>query len=262
MSETLSAEPILIVGGFGSSAPQYEGLRRHLATASGRPVAIAPIGLLDWASVVASDSYGALLRILDRAVRATLAAHRARHLTIVAHSAGGVLARIYLGDRPYGPRGLVYNGFERVSTLVTLGTPHSTTRRGRQGGLNQIAFVQEQYPGTYWRFIRYVSIMGKGIFGNRHGSPPERGAWQSYTLITGEGAQWGDGVVPLTSGLLEGSRRVIIPGLRHDQRPGQPWYGASLAVVQTWWEQVEIAERAPTPGTRQWSPHGRAGGEA
>jgi hypothetical protein len=157
-----------------------------------------------------------------------------------------VLARIYMGDQPYGPRNLVYNGFERVAALVTLGTPHSCTRTGRQGGLNQIAFVQARYPGAYWRFIRYVSIMGKGIFGAAAGAPPERGAWQSYTMITGEGAQWGDGVVPLPSGLLDGSRKVVIPGLRHDPRPDRPWYGTSQATVQTWWEQVAIALAAPT----------------
>lgn len=251
MSDVSGAEPVLIVGGFGSNFPQYEALRSHLATASGRPVAVAPITLLDWAGVIASDSYGALLRILDRAVRQSLAAHGARRLILVAHSAGGVLARIYLGDQPYGPRAQVYNGFERVSGLVTLGTPHSCTRTGRQGGLNQIAFVQARYPGAYWRFISYVSVLGKGIYGVADGAPPERGAWQSYTLLTGEGGQWGDGVVPLSAGLLEGSRKVVMPGLRHDPRPDRPWYGTSLAIVQAWWEQVAIALAEPTPGARR-----------
>jgi pimeloyl-ACP methyl ester carboxylesterase len=251
MSELSGVEPVLIVGGFGSNYPQYEALRAYLAEVGGRPVAIAPLTLLDWAGVVASDSYGALLRILDKAVRETLAAHGARRLIMVAHSAGGVLARIYLGDQPYGPRRLVYNGFERVACLATLGTPHTCTRTGRQGGLNQIAFVQARYPGAYWRFIRYVSVMGKGIYGVAGGPPPERGAWQSYTLITGDGAQWGDGVVPMVSGLLEGSRKVIIPGLRHDPRPDRPWYGSSPAIVRAWWEQVEVALSEPTVGARR-----------
>lgn len=234
------AEPIVILGGFGSNYSLYAPLRAALAELSGRPVTVAPLTLLDWASVIASDSYGALLRIVDRAVREALAAHGATRLTLVAHSAGGVLARIYMGDQPYGPRRLVYNGFQRVSALVTLGTPHTTTRSGRQGGLNQIAFVQRSYPGAYWRFIRYVSVMGKGIFGNAGGPPPERGAWQSYRLISGEGGQWGDGVVPLEHGLLEGSRRVIIPGLRHDPRPDRPWYGSTPTYVRAWWEQVVV----------------------
>lgn len=243
--------PILIIGGFGSRYQAYDELRGLLAAASGRPVAVAPLTLLDWAGVVASDSYGALLDIVDRAVRQALGANSSRRLTIVGHSAGGVLARIYLGDQPYGPRRQVYNGFERVGALVTLGTPHSATRTGRLGGLNQIAFVQGAYPGAYWRFIRYVSVAGKAILGNSGGEPAERGAYQAYALLTGDGAQWGDGVVPLASALLEGSRRVTMPGIRHDPRPGLPWYGANLATVRAWWEQVEAAEREPTPGARR-----------
>jgi len=236
------AEPLLILGGFGSNASLYGPLRATLAAVSGRLVAVAPLTLLDWAGVIPADSYGHLLRIVDRAVRETLAAYGARRLVLVAHSAGGVLARIYLGDQPYGPRRLVYNGFQRVSALVTLGTPHTTTGSGRQGGLNQIAFVQRTYPGAYWRFIRYVSVMGRSIFGNTSGPPPERGAWQSYRLISGEGTQWGDGVVPMPNGLLEGSRHVIIPGLRHDPRPDRPWYGSSETFVRDWWEQAQVDE--------------------
>ncbi|MBX0327376.1 lipase [Oscillochloris sp. ZM17-4] len=234
--------PILIVGGFASSARQYEPLRAILADVSGRPVSIAPIGRLDWLGVVASDSYGALLGILDRAVRAALAAPAAQRVTLVAHSAGGVLARIYLGDQPYGPRRLCYGGHRRVAALVTLGTPHTAVGEGRQGGLNQIAYVQRAYPGAYWPAVRYVSVIGKGILGAADGPPPARVAWQSYRLLGVEGAQWGDGVVPLESGLLAGSRQLVIPGLRHDDRPGQPWYGSSPAIVRAWWERaVDIA---------------------
>ncbi len=246
VNEIIGAEPLLIVGGFGSNYPLYEAMRAHLAEVSGRPVAITPLTLLDWGGVIASDSYGALLRILDKAVRETLAAHRARRLVLVAHSAGGVLARIYMGDQPYGPRRLLYHGHERVCSLVTLGTPHSAKKSGRQGGLNQIAFVQTTYPGAYWRFIHYISVMGKGVFGATDGPPVERGAWQSYTMLGSAGAQWGDGIVPMDAGLLLGSQHVIIPGLRHDPRPDRPWYGTSVPVVRIWWEQVEVRLKEPS----------------
>ncbi|NTU83938.1 MAG: lipase [Chloroflexales bacterium] len=251
MSEVIGAEPVLIVGGFGSNYPLYAAMRSYLAEVSGRPVAITPITLLDWAGVIASDSYGALLRIVDKSVRETLAANRARRLILVGHSAGGVLSRIYMGDKPYGPRQLLYNGHEHVYSLVTLGTPHTSKSTGRQGGLNQIAFVQARYPGAYWRSVHYVSVMGKGIYGAANGPPPEKGAWQSYTMIDGEGAQWGDGIVPMSSGLLDGSRRVIIPGLRHDPRPDRPWYGTSVPVVRAWWEQVELVLKEPLPAARR-----------
>jgi hypothetical protein len=113
--------------------------------------------------------------------------------------------------------------------------------QGRQGGLNQIAYAQSVYPGTYWPSVRYVSVIGKSIFGAPDGPPPERGAWQSYRLLGVDGAQWGDGVVPLENGLLDGSRKLVIPGLRHDNRPDRPWYGSSDAIVHAWWERAIIA---------------------
>ncbi|NTW01885.1 MAG: lipase [Oscillochloris sp.] len=229
--------PILIIGGFASSTRQYEALCATLTKVSGCPVAITPISRLDWLGVVTSDSYGSLLGILDRAIQAVVAKYTAQQVTLVAHSAGGVLARIYLGDKPYGPRRLTYNGFQRVHTLITLGTPHTAVGQGRQGGLNQIAYVQHTYPGAYWPSVRYVSVIGKGIFGVADGPPPERGAWQSYRMLGAEGPQWGDGVVPLEHGLLDGSRRLVIPGLRHDDRPDRPWYGSNPEIVRAWWER-------------------------
>lgn len=235
--------PILIIGGFGSNWQQYIPLQQLIVAVSGRPVYIAPIALFDWLGVVASNEYTGMLGILDRAVAHTLQDTKRERLVLVGHSAGGILARIYLGDQPYGKRKLVFNGFQRVSSLVTLGTPHHATQTGRQGGLDQIAFVQKTYPGAYWRFIHYVTIISKGIFGKKNGGPPERGAWQSYQMIMGEGAQWGDGVVPLCAGLLDGARHVILEGLRHDFRPDRPWYGQDEETVRSWWSIVEAVER-------------------
>lgn len=233
-----TSNPIVIIGGFASNVEQYEHLRDILATISGRPVVIAPINLIDWIGVMASDSYGSLLRILALAVSAARAEHGGRHVTLVAHSAGGVLARIYLGDQPYGPRRICYHGHQHVDALITLGTPHSAVGVGRQGGLNQIAYAQRFYPGAYWSMLRYVSVIGKSIFGAPDGSPIERGAWQSYRILGAEGTEWGDGVVPLTNGLLDGSRKLVISGLRHDNRPDRPWYGTDAAIVRAWWDRT------------------------
>lgn len=238
--------PILIVGGFGLNWQTYKPFQKLLSAVSGRQVFITPIALFDWLGVIPSDDYGGLLKILDKTVSETLRAAGSDRLVLLGHSAGGVLARIYLGDQPYGRQRLVCNGFQRVATLVTLGAPHKTTRRGRQGGLNQIDFVQRTYPGAYWRFIHYVTVISRGVFGIKDGPPPEKGAWQSYELLTGEGAQWGDGVVPVASGLLEGARQVVLEGLRHDPRPDRPWYGQDQATIANWWRIVEEVERSPT----------------
>ena len=244
MTTSVQKQPILIVGGFGSNPLLYEPLRAHLHTISGQPVFITPINRLDWAQVVVFDSYAGLLERLDRAVNQTLAATGSDKVILVAHSAGGVLARIFLGDKPYRRR--AYYGYQRISMLVTLGTPQRAIRDGRIGGLSQIRWADQNYPGAYWPDVRYVSVIGRSIFGDPDGPPPERGAYQSYRLLSGEGAQWGDGVVPLDYGLLPGSLHLIIPGLRHDPRPDRLWYGSSPAIVAVWW-QAAIAFAAAPP---------------
>jgi pimeloyl-ACP methyl ester carboxylesterase len=238
--------PILIVGGFGSNPSLYEPLRNYLADLSGQPVFITPINRWDWAQVVVFDSYAGLLDKLDRAVHQAMTTTGNQQVTLVAHSAGGVLARIFLGDQPYRQR--VYSGYRRVNMLITLGTPQRAVRDGRIGGLSQIRWAEQHYPGAYWSQVRYVSVIGRSIFGDPDGPPPERGAYQSYRLISGEGAQWGDGVVPLEYGLLPGSLQIVIPGLRHDPRPDRLWYGSSQATVAIWWQAATAFAVTPPIG--------------
>lgn len=242
--------PILIVGGFGASWNIYQPLRKTLATVSGRPVFLTRLEMLDWLSVIVSDDYSNLLKRLHISVTDTLRRTDASRLLILGHSAGGVLARIYMGDQPYGPEKLVYNGFQQVATLVTIGTPHTTPKRGRFGGLNQIGFVQTNYPGAYWRFIRYVSVISPSIKGARSGAPHERGACESYMMLSNECEQWGDGVVPVSCSQLDGAWNVSVDGIRHDPRPDErPWYGQDEQTVRLWWDHVEQAERESVPGT-------------
>jgi pimeloyl-ACP methyl ester carboxylesterase len=242
--------PILIVGGFGASWNIYQPFRQVLETVSNRPVFVTRLEMLDWLSVIVSDDYSNLLKRLHHSVVDTLRRTNAERLVLLGHSAGGILSRIYMGDQPYGYERLVFNGFQRVATLVTIGTPHTSPRRGRFGGLNQIAFVQEHYPGAYWRFIRYVSIISKSIFGVKNGTPQERNACEGYMMLTGECAQWGDGVVPLSCSTLAGAKNVVLSELRHDPRPDERvWYGHNEHTVRSWWEHVEQAEREPVAGT-------------
>src|SRR3712207_9357993 len=60
---------------------------------------------------------------------------------LVGYSAGGILARAYVGgDPPYGGRR--YSGHRRVSHLITLGTPHNVPN---EGALAPIAEVNELF---------------------------------------------------------------------------------------------------------------------
>jgi len=242
--------PILIIGGFGASWQAYQPLRQILEKVAHRRVFITRLVTLDWLSVVVSDDYSPLLKRLHTSVNETLRRTRSQQVMLVAHSAGGILARMYLGDQPYGRERLVFNGFQRVTTLVTLGTPHATTKLGRFGGLNQITFAQNTYPGVYWRFIHYVTIISKTIYGVKDGTTQERSAWNGYSMLTDNGEQWGDGIIPLSCSVLEGATHIQLEGLRHDPRPDeQPWYGQNEEAINLWWHYVEEAEREPLPGT-------------
>jgi pimeloyl-ACP methyl ester carboxylesterase len=243
--------PILIVGGFGVSWQFYRPFKQVLTTVSGRPTFIAPLALIDWLGVVGSGEYSALLRRLDRSVDEVLAVTGRSQVLMIGHSAGGILARIFLGDQPYGRNRLVFNGFQRVATLVTLGTPHNAAHGGRIGGRDQIMFAQQTYPGAYWRFLRYVTVMGRAIRGAGKGTLRQRNAYQSYAMIAGRGDLWGDGVVPLDYGLLEGAEQVILEGIYHDARPEQRWYGQDEDAILSWWQVVETVEREPARSMRR-----------
>jgi hypothetical protein len=234
-----SIPPIVIIGGFASRPDLYAGLAAALTELSGRPTLTVPIRRRHWLSVALTDSYRGLLRRVETTVHAAYAAGGNRRVTIVAHSAGGILARIFLADQPY--RGTRYAGARFADELIMLGTPQQTSRRGRIGGLNQIAWAQQHVPGAYCPDVRYASVIGTAVDGVARGTPAERAAFQSYRLISGNGTQPGDGVTPLADGHLPGAQQLTLPDLRHDPRYRQRWYASDRAAVAAWWLPVQAA---------------------
>ena len=162
--------PLLIIPGFLSDAAQYEGmadaLRRLARFAS---VDVVPLRASDWYPTLAGGDFRAILDAIDASATAASGAtggpddpdhpDDARRLVVVAHSAGGWLARCWMGSRPYSG-GVVYAGAARVRTLLTLGTPHYSLERypfGRvperreRDGLEQADDVHDETYETYER---------------------------------------------------------------------------------------------------------------
>lgn len=237
-------EPILLIGGFGLDWRMYQSAQQRIAAVSKQPTYIVPITLTDWINVALRDDYSVPLKRLDTTVQRVRRDMPTEKLTLVAHSAGGILARIYMGDQPYGTERLVFHGMRYVSTLVTLGTPHQTTKRGRLGGQNQIAFAQTHYPGACWPAVRYVSVIGQSVHGNPQGTHAQQQAWRNYAMLSDEASQWGDGIVPLSSGMLSGSLQIVLRGASHQWLPGRAWYVQNEETVQAWWGDVEQARAA------------------
>ena len=226
------AQPIVILGGFLSFTMLYSSMRDVLARISAQPVVIVESRSTDWLPAILPAGWLILLNKLDRTV--CQAAHDAPtgKVTLIGHSAGGVLARLYLSPRPF--LGHTYRGLDHVSRLITLGSPHYSQQTWSHGGLMS-RWINKRYPGAFFSpGVQYVSVAGKAVTGDRQGSLRELHAYRFYDEIAGDGNASGDGLVPVNSALLQGSHHIMLEDTTHFVGFGGSWYG-SEEIVPRWW---------------------------
>jgi pimeloyl-ACP methyl ester carboxylesterase len=226
-------QPIVILGGFLSVAAIYTQMRKALAALSGRKVFIVNTRLFDWLPSVSKLGWFLVLNKLDLSVKKALSVSGEDKATLVGHSQGGVLARLYLSPEPF--MGVHFCGVDHISHLTTLGSPH-LNRGGYQRGGHMSRWVQSRLPGSFFiPQVRYTSVAGSYIRGDSAGTRFERFAFGSYEQICGDGEAWGDGIVPVSSAFLPGSLQITLPGVSHYSLIGEPWYG-SEEVLPLWWQ--------------------------
>jgi len=146
--------PVLIIPGFLSSASEYEGmadaLRRFDASAD---VSVVPLETKDWYPTLAGGDFRAILDKVDRAateaLRASGSPPESKTLRVVGHSAGGWLARTWLGSSPY--MGRVYGGAKKTRVLLTLGTPHYSLERYPFGRVSEKLFADPEARAGFER---------------------------------------------------------------------------------------------------------------
>ncbi len=223
-----SCGPIIIVGGYVTFPANYRGLKRILEEISGSEVYVTPITPLDWL-LGRFRGYGQLVFEVASVVDKALLESESDRAVLVGHSAGGILARTYIGgEPPYGGRR--YSGHRRVSHLITLGTPHDVPDEGR---LAPISEADELFPGALHENIHYLSVAGAAVDGNH--SPAVR---RRYERFTGDGRVKGDGLIPVESALLSGTEHLVLDDLYHGRLYGGlrgRWYGSDRETVERWW---------------------------
>jgi len=235
-------EPIVLIGGFGSHWTDYELPARGLATVSGRRVFITGINRVSW-MIGGVTNYSPLVDRTHNAINHALQATGAEKVIIVGHSAGGVIGRAYLGDQTIKPHQRSHRGWERVSRLYMLGSPLCEVGDVLQQGMSATSWVARTYPGAYFadKGVKYLNIRGKQTEGKRDGTLRERQAFLNYQFISGNGAQWGDGVVPLSLSELDGAPTLTLEGVGHSPGWGR-WFFADEDVIRNWWSYFELGD--------------------
>ena len=249
-------QPMLILGGFLIAPQAYGPMAESLAELSGQPVRVVPVSRLDWLATLTAWGW---LRLLDRVqlLAEKLAADSpSGRITLVSHSSGGVMLSLWLAELPLAGRS--YGGARLADALITLGSPH-TARRATALRL----WVDRQLPGAFCGDrVRYLSVAGDLDLASPLASPlSRRMAARSYGAIGGPEALAGDpaslgdpatlgdpakggaarlagdGLVPVGSALLAGSRQLVLPGVAHGGAFGSRWYGSPEVVAQ-WWQSA------------------------
>jgi pimeloyl-ACP methyl ester carboxylesterase len=223
---------IVFLGGFLSQAALYAGFSTAMESFSGKKVFLVDTRVMDWLPSVSKLGWSLILNKLDITVKRAARQSGDRKLTLIAHSQGGILARLYLSNEPF--LGKSYCGLDYLDHLITLGSPHQNWGGIQRGG-PMARWVQQHVPdAAFAPRVRYTSVAGKHVRGDPSGSFIERLAFRSYQEICTDGSVWGDGIVPTDSALLPDSEAIVLDGVSHYSAVGKPWYG-SEHILPLWY---------------------------
>ncbi|KAJ4780446.1 alpha/beta-Hydrolases superfamily protein [Rhynchospora pubera] len=276
--------PAVILPGLGNNTGDYEGLVATLKEGYNVPCVVAQVSRFDWlrnATGLVDPNYwkGTLqpspvldwyLKRVEKAISDAklLCTDENKGVSLIGHSAGGWLARVYMHKF----------GFSDISLLLTLGCPHLPPPKGVQGVIDQTRGLLDYVavncpPAVYTPELRYVCIAGRYILGalltGGSNSPPDehtsgdtnsdgdhslpsegnsknvptgptfqaRFVGQGYKQVCGKADVWGDGVVPEMAAHLEGALNISLEGVYHSPVGSddhtRPWFG-SPSVVDKW----------------------------
>ncbi|XP_024518499.1 uncharacterized protein LOC9662278 [Selaginella moellendorffii] len=279
----------VILPGLGNNTGDYAPLSSALRS-KGFPVKVLKVSRLDWlrnaAGLLDGNYWRGTLKprpVLDwylERIKVSIDAVKAKHghdkVSLIAHSAGGWLARVFMLEF----------GTDDISLLLTLGTPHLPPPKGVPGVFDQtrglLDYVEEKCPGAFHApQVKYVCIASRYIKGATRSKSPDavvaagvgsvttgtlvetivesdeeeiddveeltpsyedRLIGQGYKQVCGRGDVWGDGVVPAMSAHLRGATNITFDGVYHSpvgaNDEERPWYG-SPKVLDEWIKFLE-----------------------
>ena len=223
--------PIVILGGFLITSEAYNPTKNTIENISGRKVYVVDVTRGDWLKSNSADGWLNILNKVQDKVALALKETKAKKVDLIGHSSGGIMLRLYLSGEPF--KDAIYDGKSTTRNLITLGSPHQAVKATKLR-----RFVDEKYPGNFFKNINYVSIGGEIKINSKQASILTKLiAKNSYKSISGNKNERGDGLVPLSSSLLKNSQQIILPDTVHGGIFGENWYGSSFK-VREWWDQI------------------------
>lgn len=230
---------IVIIGGYNSIWPAYLKMARDLEDLTGLQTIGVPFMPWHWWHARRAQEAANLLEKVEETVVWARRKFRAKRFVLIGHSAGGIIARLYLHDGPVW--GHTCAGAACVTALVTLGSPHCDNRSTDVGWFladeaNRLA------PGTpHVDQVIYRTVAGRHMLGREHGNYWEQRTFRTYQFFAGQGDVWGDGVVPVQCAGLTGAEALVLDNVAHSRKHGTNWYGGSKAIMRRWWPQVQAS---------------------
>ena len=225
-------QPIVILGGFLIDSSSYEEMTEYIKSRSNNKVVIVPVNKIEWLSTNWSFGWKIILDKVDKIVKELLVKSPGKKVTLIGHSSGGMILRLYLSDLLFS--GKIYNGKDYANCLITLGSPNQAKRATHLRN-----FVSSKLPGSFYSTdVSYISVAGElDMNGPIATKTSLRLSRSSYRALNGNGDVIGDGLVPRDSAILIGSKQVVIKETAHGKAFGKDWYG-SIEKVEEWFNKA------------------------
>ena len=222
-------QPVVILGGFLITEEAYEPMASWLRQKGVHSAQVVPVSRIDWLLTSWGFGWRRVLDRVDELVKQLQAQSLTQRVTLIGHSSGGVMLRLYLSDQPF--QGRTYSGAQHCNRLITLGSPHQAIR-----ATPLRAMVDRRFPGCHEPGVDYVAIAGElDLDSDSASSFSRRSARSSYQSIAGDADVKGDGLVPVNSALLTNARQLIQPDTAHGGLFGDSWYGTQDR-LPAWWQ--------------------------